>query len=424
MLTIVFDATILTNYIYKSAARSGIFFVALNVLKELSYRKDVHVVLYFSPEKTFEGIACKNEFFPCLELVQDISHHKHLAKLNKKSWEIYNSKRKNIVVKVAAAFAIVFTRKIAKRLAKKHLSRNVLQNADFYFSPAYKIPDEIRSYPLKKALVLHDPSPYIFPNFFKSKRSSFLDVIKSSSNENDFFFCVSQSSLNDFKKYFSFLNSSNSAVTHLAANGNFKNVADGLKISQIRNKYGIPEQKKFVFSLCTIEPRKNIVRAVKTFIEFIEKNRVQDLVWVMGGGHWDSFAAELQRSNVKWNPEQICRIGYVDDEDLSVLYSSAEWFVYTSQYEGFGLPPLEAMQCGCPVIVSNNSSLPEVVGDAGIMIDWDSDEQHVAAYEKYYFDENIRNEYAQKGLERAKNFSWEKTVDTILKKMSEVSGVV
>lgn len=63
----------------------------------------------------------------------------------------------------------------------------------------------------------------------------------------------------------------------------------------------------------------------------------------------------------------------------------AEWFVYTSQYEGFGLPPLEAIACGCPVIVSNNSSLPEVVGDSCIMIDYDSDEQHIEAYEKYYF---------------------------------------
>lgn len=415
MLNIVYDATILTNYIYKSAARSGIFFVALNVLKELSNRKDVHIVLYFSPEKAFEGFVYKNEFFPYLELVHDMDRYTCLSKLNKKGWEIYNSKHVNVIAKAAAALTIVLTRRIAKRVAKKNLNRNILQNADLYFSPVYKIPDEIRSYPLKKALILHDPSPYIFPDFFKSKRSSFLDDIKSSANENDFFFCVSQSSLNDFKKYFSFLNSNNSAVTHLAANSSFKNIADSLKINQIRNKYGIPEQKKFVFSLCTIEPRKNIVRAVKTFIEFVEKNKIRDLVWVMGGGHWNTFAAELQRSNVKWNPEQICRIGYVDDDDLPVLYSNAEWFVYTSQYEGFGLPPLEAMQCGCPVIVSNNSSLPEVVGDAGLLIDWDSDEQHIAAYEKYYYNEDLRKENSRKGVVRARLFSWKKTVDTILK---------
>ena len=96
------------------------------------------------------------------------------------------------------------------------------------------------------------------------------------------------------------------------------------------------------------------------------------------------------------------------------MYSGAEWFTYTSQYEGFGLPPLEAMSCGCPVITSNNSSLPEVVGDAGIMIDWDSDEQHIEAYEKYYFNRELRAEFAQKGLERAKQFSWEKCVDVMV----------
>ena len=101
------------------------------------------------------------------------------------------------------------------------------------------------------------------------------------------------------------------------------------------------------------------------------------------------------------------------------MYSNAEWFVYTSQYEGFGLPPLEAMQCGCPVITSNNSSLPEVVGDAGIMIDWDSDEQHIEAYEKYYFSDELKKNNSKKGLERAKSFSWKKTVDEMIKIMKE-----
>ena len=96
------------------------------------------------------------------------------------------------------------------------------------------------------------------------------------------------------------------------------------------------------------------------------------------------------------------------------MYSGAEFFVYTSQYEGFGLPPLEAMQCGCPVITSNNSSLPEVIGDAGIMIDWDNDEQHIAAYEKYYMDEKYRDKMAKAGLEHAKQFSWEKTIETVI----------
>ena len=113
----------------------------------------------------------------------------------------------------------------------------------------------------------------------------------------------------------------------------------------------------------------------------------------------------------------IVVVGFEYDVDLAALYSGAEWFVYTSQYEGFGMPPFEAMKCGCPVITSNNSSLPEVIGDAGIMIDWDSDEQHIAAYENYYNDKNLRDEMRKKGLARVKNFSWDKTADLIIKEM-------
>ena len=139
----------------------------------------------------------------------------------------------------------------------------------------------------------------------------------------------------------------------------------------------------------------------------------------MGYGWWPwiHLCRRIRKQNIKWDTSLIIKAGYIDDEDLSILYSNAEWFVYTSQYEGFGLPPLEAMQCGCPVITSNNSSLPEVVGDAGLMIDWDSDEQHIEAYEKYYFNKVLRQENSLKGIERAKLFSWEKTVDLMVEQM-------
>ena len=149
------------------------------------------------------------------------------------------------------------------------------------------------------------------------------------------------------------------------------------------------------------------------------KNKINDLVFVLGGGQWDWFIEKLENEidNLGEYKNKIIRAGYVDDADLAALYSGAQWFVYTSQYEGFGLPPLEAMQCGCPVITSNNSSLPEVVGDAGVMIDWDNDEQHVNAYEQYYFNNDLRRSYAAKGLERAREFSWQKTANLMITEM-------
>lgn len=99
-------------------------------------------------------------------------------------------------------------------------------------------------------------------------------------------------------------------------------------------------------------------------------------MYVLGGSGADDFLEKLKSTltakDFQKFKDKILKIGYVADKDLASLYSGAEWFTFTSKYEGFGLPVLEAMACGCPVITSNNSSLPEVIGDAGIMIDCSS----------------------------------------------------
>ena len=111
--------------------------------------------------------------------------------------------------------------------------------------------------------------------------------------------------------------------------------------------------------------------------------------------------------------DKIITIGYVDDEDMSALYSGAEIFVFPSLYEGFGIPVLEAMKCGCPVITSNTTSMPEVIGDCGIQINPMEDQELIEALKKMYFDTEFRNECALKGIERSKQFTWEKCVDAI-----------
>ena len=155
---------------------------------------------------------------------------------------------------------------------------------------------------------------------------------------------------------------------------------------------------------------------LRTFYEFVSMNKIEDIVFVLGGGAWKSFSNTFEKEILKMEglSDILIRIGYVDDEDLPYLYENAHWFVYSSQYEGFGVPPLEAMSCGCPVIVSDNSSLPEVVGDAGLYVKWDSDEDHVKAYEKYYFDEAFRMKMAKMALDRSELFSWEKSANQMI----------
>lgn len=112
--------------------------------------------------------------------------------------------------------------------------------------------------------------------------------------------------------------------------------------------------------------------------------------------------------------------GYVEEIDLPAIYSMAEVLVYPSIYEGFGLPPLEAMACGCPVIASNTSSLPEVVGDAGILINPYDVEALKQAILSVIRDDALRNLLRDRGLERAKMFSWEKTAKEVLKCFYEI----
>lgn len=420
MLNVIFDATLITNVFKKDQARSGIFFVALNLLRELDNRADVNVSLYFSPDYYAEAYRVKRDFLPDLDYVQNLCCYPLLCLANLKFWRLHGKFFHHRYLRKPLALGIVVTQRILRLLGKNKVYEDKLQRCDVYLSPAYCIPSLIRRYEkIRPFIVLHDTIPFKFPSYCSGDWSCYLRNIMSMSKEGDHFFCVSRSTQNDFKKIFPLLNDDNSSVITLAANERFRNCKSNCDFNSIKEKYGIPTQKKYVFSLCTLEPRKNLVRAIRSFVLFCKKNDIQDLVWVLGGGHWESFIQVLNKEieNLNDFSNLIVRAGYVDDEDLPVLYSNAEWFVYTSQYEGFGLPPLEAMQCGCPVIVSNNSSLPEVVGDAGILIDWDSDEQHVAAYEKYYFDKGFRDMKATEGLKRAKLFSWEKTVDEIVKYM-------
>ena len=106
--------------------------------------------------------------------------------------------------------------------------------------------------------------------------------------------------------------------------------------------------------------------------------------------------------------------GYIQENELRNYFSNALCFIYPSLYEGFGLPVLEAMQCGCPVITSNKSSLPEVIGECGIQINPLKDEEMIEALEKMYFNESFRDKCSENGLERAKTFSWEKCASELM----------
>ena len=240
-------------------------------------------------------------------------------------------------------------------------------------------------------------------------------IIAKYLNKDAYYFCISSYTRDDFLKYYGTqLDEEKMIVTYIASSQNFFPDYNKIKLTVVFDKYKLKyrNNNKYIFSLCNLEPRKNLMFTVKCFIKFIVKHDIQDLYFYLGGSQWNIFIRQLEQEidNFTIYRDKIVGLGYIEDEDVNILYSNSLFFTYISQYEGFGMPPLEAMQAGTPVITSNNSSLPEVVGDAAIMIDYDSQEQCIKAFEDLYFNEDLRKYYIKKGFERAKLFSWEKTV--------------
>lgn len=412
-LKLVYDITILKSAFNPNELRNGVFFVTLNVLRQLLGRHDVDLTL-----------TCNSSDFYCVKYVLDreipqtqfnfkvngISKFFSKLKYLKKSASRDNRKIKRSLFRfLEAIFFPLF------KLSSFFVTKHDFCEYDAFLSSAYSISKEVKA---KKYIVLHDLIPLILPGYQDNwRQGKWLYDLCETLNHDDHYFANSEYTRKDFLKYYPKIDPKKIKTTLLACDAKFR-PREG-SINKVKKKYGIPADKKYVFSLCTLEPRKNLLRMIATFIEFLKKNNISDMVFVLGGGHKNDFLLKLNELIKKFSDckDKIIKIGYVDDEDLPALYSGAEWFTYTSMYEGFGLPPLEAMSCGCPVIVSNNSSLPEVVGDTGILIDWDSDQQHIEAYEKYYFNPQLRKANRKKGLARAEEFSWEKCVNTMVEVM-------
>jgi len=202
-----------------------------------------------------------------------------------------------------------------------------------------------------------------------------------------------------------------------AADPQFKPINDPEHLCEVRKKYSLPE--KFILFVGALEPRKNIVNLLLAYDAVRKKKAYTNVKLVIVGRKGWKYA-EIFQIVKQFRMQDVLFTGYIPQEDLPAVYNLADVFVYPSFFEGFGMPPLEAMACGVPVITSNRSSLPEVVGDAALTI---NPYDHLELAEKIMQvldDRDLAWHLIRSGLRRARNFTWEKAAKSLLSFFNEI----
>jgi len=207
----------------------------------------------------------------------------------------------------------------------------------------------------------------------------------------------------------------------IAAPSYFGRVREERELQRVRHIYGI--EGDYILCVSSIQPRKNLPRLVRAYESLRNKRgpgKLPKLVLV-GKCAWlyDETLRSIEEGRMK---DSVILTGYVPQSDLPALYSGSICFVYPSYFEGFGLPPLEAMKCGAPVIAGNRTSLPEVVGDAGILVDPYDVNAIAAAIERLIDDPDYRQQLRVKGLARSSVFDWNETARRTLDVYEQVVG--
>ena len=281
--------------------------------------------------------------------------------------------------------------------------------ADLLHCPDYLIPPTMNK---NIILTIHDLAFVRFPQFnFDWFIKKYTREVKKNAHISRKIIADSASTKNDIIRFFK-IAPAKVEVIYLAADSIFKKLPEKDKDKNVLKKYKI--NKKYILSVGTIEPRKNFITLIKAFNHIKQKKADFNYKLVITGRTgWKSEATYLERENSPYR-DDILFIGRIPDKDLVQIYNQAELFIYPSLFEGFGLPPLEAMSCGLPVIASDTSSLKEVIGDAGILTTAGDESKLKKQILHVLENEEIKEELKRKSFIRAKIFSWEETAQKTL----------
>jgi len=266
------------------------------------------------------------------------------------------------------------------------------------------VPEGILFPNIKQIITIHDTLPVRYPEMYPMMKYHFYYNLPLLLKNAWVIICVSESTKKDIINSYDIKDK----PIHVIYEGVDRKRFYPREKERVRKGYGLG---RYLFYVGDMRPHKNLERTLEAFVTL----NLRDVKFVIGGKRDPRFYPKIEKKvNELSLRDRVIFLDYVDREDLPHFYSGAEAFLFPSLYEGFGLPALEAMACGCPVVVSNTSSLPEVCGDAACYVDPFNADSIAEGINKVLRDEGLRNSLIQKGLERAKLFTWEKTARRIL----------
>ena len=290
------------------------------------------------------------------------------------------------------------------------------ERPDVYHAPHYVLPPAVRC---RSVVTIHDCIHLMFPQYLPN-RAAYAYARTSmwaAARRSDRILTVSEASKRDILSLFN-VKPEKIVVVYNAIDEHFSTTPSEEHVARVRERYQLDH--KFVLYVGNIKPHKNLVRLIEAFSEL---RRTHDDLKLLIIGDEISKLPALRRAVHRHKLHKYVRfLGYLKDDTLTVLYRLASVFVFPSLYEGFGLPPLEAMASGTPVVTSNVSSLPEVTGDAAVLVDPYDVDSIGNGMRRILDDPQLAEALRIKGLKRAREFSWERSVEKTQRVYREVAA--
>lgn len=297
----------------------------------------------------------------------------------------------------------------------------LIGGVDLFFTPNINFISVSQNCPT--VTTFHDLSFERYPHFFSTKTQIwhfyFVNPRKIAANSGKII-AVSESTKRDLSELYG-IDGKTEIVYHGVSSEYQVIDRNNPGLIKVQKKYNLPY--KFFLYLGNIEPRKNIGSLIDAYCKLRRDNpKFEKYKLVLAGGVSPLCRDTIEKANNSTYRKDIHFVGYVGEKDKPYIFNLASLFVYPSHFEGFGLPTLESMACGTPVITSNNSSLPEIVGNSEILVDSSRPDEISAAISSILKDEKIYNRCREMGLKQAKKFSWKKCAEETVKLFDEIKN--